>query len=372
MIKGIDHRLEDIRIYRYAIPFKRPLPVGDKILEVREGLVVELVDESGAVGYGEIAPLPGFSHETLEQAHRQVTVLARKMPGMLLLDNMPDMPLYPPVRFGMETAIVNLLKSYLKKTFAQGMEKKPLIPIRVNGLLHLDITVERDHVSVVDSVGHLVESGFSTIKIKVARGPVDLEIEMTNRIAALLPPGILLRLDANQRWDYEQALEFGSGVSAAKCVIEYIEEPFAAEATAQLESFSRITGIPLALDESLETLDPAEAVIPKGVAAFVIKPTLLGGFGRIMDFITLARQHQIKPVISSCFEVGPGFVELCKLVLTIDFARCAAGLDTLGYLERNLIKTPISVCGGEISIEPLRNNRDLYDLSQLKQLPTLP
>lgn len=365
MINGMGNHLEEVRIYRYCIPFKRPLRVGSETLENREGLVIELVDESGAKGYGEIAPLPGFSRETLEQAQQQVKLLAEKLPGMPLLEQLPDPPLYPAVLLGMETAIVNLLKSHFKEAFADGIEQKPLKSIEVNGLLH---TTAAAAESLDEPVKQLLEQGFKTIKIKVARTRVAEDIARINRVASMLPPGSWLRLDANQRWDYQQALDFAKGVSAVKDVIEYIEEPFAAGTPGHLEAFYRATGIPTALDESLEALDPAAAVIPGGVAAIVLKPTLLGGFSRIMGFIGLARQHQIKPVISSCFEVGPGFVELCRIVLTIDFVNTAAGLDTLGYLKGNLIKKPLTITGGAISIESLRDITDLYDLDQMERI----
>jgi O-succinylbenzoate synthase len=73
----------DVGIYKYSIPFRAPLRIGTQTLTAREGLVIELTGVDGTRGYGEIAPLEGFSVETLEQAGQQILELAEKLPGVV-------------------------------------------------------------------------------------------------------------------------------------------------------------------------------------------------------------------------------------------------------------------------------------------------
>ncbi len=52
----------------YRRPFKRPLSTSHGIWDVREGIILRLTDETGQVGWGEIAPIPWFGSESLQQA----------------------------------------------------------------------------------------------------------------------------------------------------------------------------------------------------------------------------------------------------------------------------------------------------------------
>jgi O-succinylbenzoate synthase len=229
----------------------------------------------------------------------------------------------------LETAIIDLLEQKLKLPFPGYNVDKLKPTVRVNALLQ----AEAGGTCIEDTLKALLATGFSTIKIKVGRNGVDDDIKKINHVAKILPRGVIIRLDANGLWDFETALEFGKNVD--QTFIEYIEEPF--NDFHRFPDFYTGTGIPTALDESLEHIDLEDPRIPEGVKAFVLKPTILGGIERTMGFIGLARNHGLKPIISSCFEVGPGFDRLIKMAAAIDFDDGAHGLDTLKYLESDLL-----------------------------------
>ena len=58
-----------LALYRYQLPFTQPLTFHGKVEVAREGLLVR-IDK----GWGEIAPLPGFSRETLAEAQAGETI----------------------------------------------------------------------------------------------------------------------------------------------------------------------------------------------------------------------------------------------------------------------------------------------------------
>ena len=358
MIAAVDCRIKELVIEAYEVPFKTPLRIGKKALKTRKGLVITLMDEEGLSGYGEIAPLEGFSRETVARAREQVGLLAGKLPGMALISDfcvqcldytkmIPGLKPYPSVAFGLETAAVNLLQNRFRKALPGVGASRTLRKIPVNALL----PGPEPGQSLEEAVGEILARGFKTIKIKVGRDPVKTDLQRLHQVAGLLPPGVRLRLDANRLWDFSTAVTFGKGIAAHNTLVEYLEEPFLYEEFRQLEDFFRETGIPVALDESLQDVVPGEFPVPEGLAALVIKPTLLGGFERVMGFIDLAKQYRLKPVISSCFEAGPGFAELLKIAAAIDFDRSASGLDTLRYLQRDLFAKPVVIEQGAISLE---------------------
>jgi O-succinylbenzoate synthase len=65
--------------------------------------------------------------------------------------------------------------------------------------------------------------------------------------------------------------------------------------------------------------------------------------------VDLAMGYGIKPVISSCFEVGPGFMALLKMAASTE-GDSASGLDTLKYLEGSLFSRAVVIENGFINI----------------------
>lgn len=315
-----------IRLFQYALPFKTPLTVGPHSLTHRHGLIIEVTDTRGNRGYGETAPLPGYSRETLDKARQQLMQLARQLPGKKMSVGLfPSQcrAFYPSVVFGLETAFFNLEKLAC-----------PLKQVKVNGLLYPD----PQHLET--QVAELVAMGFETIKIKVARLSLDIEIPLIRKVSALLPPNVKLRLDANGLWDYSRAVTFGLGIQGV--TLEYIEEP--CQDSTQFQDFHCATGLPVAVDESLGVM--SQSNFPQGVVALILKPSFMGGIRRTLQWIQIARQNCLKPVISSCFEAGPGFAQLVHLAATIDFDDSVSGLDTMKYFGQDLfVHSPVMTRG---------------------------
>lgn len=55
-----------LALYRYSLPFRQPLMFKGQRLAHREGLLVSINGQ-----WGEIAPLPGFSNESLAEAEAE-------------------------------------------------------------------------------------------------------------------------------------------------------------------------------------------------------------------------------------------------------------------------------------------------------------
>lgn len=63
--------MRQVTLYRYSLPMDAGVILRNQRLKTRDGLIVCL-REGEQEGWGEIAPLPEFSHETLEQAQEAV------------------------------------------------------------------------------------------------------------------------------------------------------------------------------------------------------------------------------------------------------------------------------------------------------------
>lgn len=143
--------------------------------------------------------------------------------------------------------------------------------------------------------------GFSCVKVKVGRRELDQELEL---VAGLRDRGVRLRLDGNRTLTLEAAKRLAD---AAGDALEFLEEPTAA---ALLERSAQ--EFPVAIDESLMHLEE----VPPGVAAIVLKPTILGT-ARTHHFLRIAGERALPVVISSAFESAVGRADLVRFAARV-------------------------------------------------------
>src|SRR5215212_7749578 len=131
-------------LYGYKLPFSRPLTLKGVTLHHREGLLVRLSGDDGSEGWGETAPLPGFSGEGLDQAAEQLRRLADSMMGREATAAWVDPyggfareleGTAPSVRFGFELAVWNLYGAAFGMTLPELVKSSPRTVVPVNGLL---------------------------------------------------------------------------------------------------------------------------------------------------------------------------------------------------------------------------------------------
>lgn len=338
-------RISGWRIFRYRLPLAAPLALAGRIVREREGALVRVDSDTGASGWGDVAPLPGFSRESLGDAETELAALAKRLRGAALhsRDDVPSWPEpgtpgtpSPSVRFGIETALASLASQAGGETGAELPCFDGAVP--VGGLL------AGTPRQVLEHSRRLRDAGCRAVKLKVGTRPVPEDAALCRAVRAALGDGVALRLDANRSWDYGQATAFARALGAAG--VEYLEEPLADPS--RLEDFFDATGIAVALDESLLELAPDDLDRRRGVGAVVLKPTLLGGAGRARAWAARALASNIRPVVSGCFESGVATLALARLAWSVTGGAVPAGLDTYRWLDADVVRPRIPVRDGAI------------------------
>jgi O-succinylbenzoate synthase len=342
--------------FLYSLPLARPLPGASAGVLTREGMLIRLRSETGAEGRGDVAPLPGFSRESLAAAGDQLSALRPALLDRLpaftqqpsweaaLLHPLAAWELFPSVRFGLECALCNLASAAWGSPWRVRLSAAALASVRINALL----TGSRDEVLREAQVA--VAQGYRSLKIKVGSAPVREDIDMVRQVSAVIPGHVTLRLDANRAWSLADALAFAQEIR--DCAIEYIEEPVREAGT--LEKYIRSSDLPVALDESLDAMDPGAP--PQGLRAIVIKPTLRGGISSALRWARAARQAGVTPVISSAFESEVGLRALAELASVIHDPGVAAGLDTGRWMARGAAGPALQVIDGAVNVATLAGN----------------
>ncbi|CAK2386472.1 o-succinylbenzoate synthase [Vibrio crassostreae] len=302
------------KLYRYQLPMDSGVVLRDNKLNERVGYVIQL-ECDGKIGFGEVAPLPGFSQEDAEQAGIQ---LQHELE--LWSHNNPQTPfneLYPSVAFGFSMAIMELRGELNTEGNYQAA---PLCTGDPDELIPVLNEMEGEKVAKV-KVGlyEAIRDGML----------VSLFLESI--------PDLTLRLDANRAWKPEKAKQFIKYISPSlRQRISFIEEP--CQKPEDSLAFAIDHGVAIAWDETLqEAVRNPEFDLSDltGVKAVVIKPTLIGSVERCVAIIERAQQLGIKPVLSSSIESSLGLTQIARLAQQY-LPNEVPGLDTIGLYQQQL------------------------------------
>ncbi|MEH2161836.1 MAG: o-succinylbenzoate synthase [Nostoc sp.] len=286
----------------YRRRFVRSLTTNHGIWDVREGIILRLTDESGKVGWGEIAPISWFGSETLEQALDFCGQLPEKITDEIIL-SIPDE--LPACQFGFESA------------WEWGSEFFSMPnPQSFSGLLP-------SGEAALNQWGTLWQRGYRTFKWKIGVYAIANELKIFESLIHALPAFTKLRLDANGGLTYEEAKLWlwtcdNLKANAELAVeIEFIEQPLPVEQFQGILELSKSYETAIALDESVATLKQLAACYQQGWRGiFVIKPGIVGSPSRLRKF---CHQYKIDTVFSSVFETA--IARLAALQLAAELSR---------------------------------------------------
>ena len=361
-------RIARVGVRAWDLPLARPLLIGGRTLERRAGLLVVVDDGEGHAGIGETAPLPGLHRESLEEAAAQLLALADKLEdatipaGCFERDGaceawLDSLNLHPSVRTGIEGAILTLLADRGGSDLPHLLAARPAVRVRINGLL------DGEPGAVLDRAASLARDGYTALKIKVGRRETADEVKLVAAVRGLVGSAVALRRDANRAWDLPAALDFARRVAPAG--IEYLEEPL--RDAVDLAAFVADSPVPVALDETLFGFTPQAPPPLRGVAALILKTSILGGYDRALAWARLAQREGVAAVVSAAFPSAIG--------MALDIACAAAlgegtahGLDTSSAFAADLGRTPLPIERGRIDVRRLPCRPGDFDLGGTRVL----
>ncbi|MDR2539724.1 MAG: hypothetical protein LBC45_03890 [Chlamydiales bacterium] len=293
------HRLDVIswRIFRFQLTKKDQ--------SIRLSHLVCLKDSNHREAWAEISPLPGRSKETIDEALLQLrNVLKKEKPSHL----------YPSVSFALATAL---------KQFS-------FPPIPLCALL------SGSKQEIMEQALLAKHKGFSSAKIKLSQ----LSLEDAFFVLDHLRKIFSLRVDANQRFSFQEAMHFfGQFPSLA---FDFVEEP--TWETSRLVDFSH----PFGLDETLEKNPHFMFENLANCRAVVVKP-MIQGFFTTKKLMKRLEKKRIKLIFSSSYESGVGLMQIVRLAMQTKLY--PLGLDTQSSFTEDLL-TPFPIFSSPICTCP--------------------
>jgi o-succinylbenzoate synthase len=337
-------KIAGAQLSAYRLPLKNPLATAHGSIQEREGLLLTLTTDTGARGFGESAPLPGFGMESLARSRAALGDLARDLIGASVADLHADLHASSGSRMGVphdcpgaQAALDCALSDLAAQAAGQSLADWLAGRLRGESAATLSINAvlqgEGD-----DALRHSLKEaralGYSTFKLKVAARPVADDITQVRALRVHLREGEWLRLDANGGWceaDASRALDEIGPES-----IEYVEQPVAVHDEAGMARLAK-RGIPLAIDESASSVAAvAHLLACAAIRVVVVKPAALGGLGVALAIIETALAQDVDVVVTSMIDSAVGVAMAAGLAAALPEQRYAHGLGTGALLASDL------------------------------------
>ncbi len=312
----------DMRIRKLALhPYKISLKNG----QIRSGALINIVDDEKRSGWGDVAPLPNWSRETLEESLQCLNQSQREIIDIdWTVQNWPTelgrLQLQPSASFGFESALLSIilpLPRHRVETSALFMGSLKDI-IQQAKLRHIE--------------------GYTSAKLKVGH----LRFEEAFYLINQLRDRFRLRIDVNRAWKTIDSLRFFSRFPLG--TFDYIEEPF--QDPNDLAQFLH----PLAVDESF----PGEISLEQlnslpTLKALIYKPTIQGGMLGCLHLDEWASKRRVDLVLSSSFESDLGLAHIASIAHRLSLS-ASVGIGTHHFLSDNLCASPLRFVDSVVEI----------------------
>lgn len=278
-------------IYPVTLPLVRPFQTSYGCINQRELLLLELKDELGNVGYGEVSAFdyPDYTEETIVTVEQ---VLIKYL-----------LPLLKDVAFSHPEKVRDRFRSIQGNDMAKAaveMAVWDLYGKRVGQSLHtliggtketvnvgVSIGIEQDLETLVQQIKEYVSQGYQRVKLKIRPG-YDLEPIRAIRHAF---PALQLMADANSAYR-------ASDIPLLKKLDAYhlamIEQPFGARDFVTHSLLQKQMMTTVCLDEAIRSLDDVKTARALDSArAINVKISRVGGLTNALEIVDFCVEHQL-------------------------------------------------------------------------------
>jgi L-alanine-DL-glutamate epimerase-like enolase superfamily enzyme len=280
------------------VPMKKPFGIAGGAQVEAKNVLVEIAVDDAIHGWGEGAPFPAFNGETREQVLAACALAGPLLEGMNLHDDdairevvRATCSTSPSAMCAIETAIFDA------RARLQGRSLREVFGGAEHELV-TDITITTG--SVDDAIREArTFSAFHTLKMKVGGHDVDRDIARVLAVRNARPDTRLL-VDANGGFTVDEALVFAAATRDAG--IALFEQPIAPGDWDALAEVRRMSGLTIAIDESVTNADDVSEAKRRGAADAANVKIMKSGIFEALAIVQRAKEEGLDRMIGGMVE----------------------------------------------------------------------
>ncbi len=294
--------IREIELYKFSIPLIEPFTTSLGVDVSADNVLVKIKTNEGITGFGECSPYMPINGESQDTCFMVGQYFAKALKGKDPLQieeciNLMDKIIYAnsSIKSAFDIALYDIASQHAGLPLYQfigGVNNKTIIT---------DYTVSIGDINkmAADAV-KIKEQGYPAIKVKLGKhGPTD--VERMKAIRAAVGNEIPLRIDANQGWAVEEAIETLKALAPLN--IQHCEEPIARWNFMQLPRVKKESPIPIMADECCGDDHDAQRLIQLNACDYMnIKLGKSGGIFKALKMARMAEQANIHLQVGAMLE----------------------------------------------------------------------
>jgi L-Ala-D/L-Glu epimerase len=293
-------KITKISIFKFSIPM-RPFSIATGTMHFAQNIFIRVYTEGIHYGVGECSAFPMIAGETQATCFalaKDFAALWKGRDASAIEERMNELDSFIAFNSTIKSAFDMALFDLVAKNAGQplyrflGGNKKDM---------ETDLTIGIDSpISMALSAKKFKEDAVQIIKIKLGKNAKE-DVERVKQIRQAVGPGLRLRIDANQGWNFDDAVfalhEMG------KYDIQFCEQPLHRREDERLPALREISPIKIMADESVfDHFDAKRLIGTKACDYINIKFAKSGGILEAKKINTICEQSQIPCMMGGMLE----------------------------------------------------------------------
>jgi L-alanine-DL-glutamate epimerase-like enolase superfamily enzyme len=345
-------RIVSVSAEAWTLPLVAPFVIAARSATEARNVRLRIETEDGPIGNGASAPVGYVTGESVESVLEALNAVGPEFVGApidrlgpLLARANRLLPDAPAARAGLEMALYDVWAKERNLPLWQhfgGMQDR----------VTTDVTIPIVSPGEAENLASAAwADGFRALKIKVGdpEGP-DADLARIEAVIRIVPL-VRLRIDANQAFTPDAAVQFAASLSKLGAAVDLLEQPVAKEDVAGLKYVRERITVPLFADESARSIAEALHLLQADAVDGINIKLMKSGITGALQIIALTQAFGKKLMLGCMLETGLGIAAAAQI---------AAGTGAFDFLDldsHRLLK-PISglsgganVCGDELVLE---------------------
>lgn len=305
ILKGdMKMKITDIKLGHISVPLRTPFKTALRTVNSVEDIIVRIETDTGNVGYGEVPPTGVITGDTTGaiigaiESHIKKALIGMDIENIEEIMDKLDKSIVgnTSAKAGVDIAIYDLYGQLYNAPVY-----KILGGYRKEIITDITISVNEPEEMARDSID-AINRGYRTLKIKVGND-AKKDIERMKAIREAVGYDVDLRIDANQGWNYKEAIYTLRKMEDAGLNIELVEQPVPGHDFEGLKMVTDNVSIPVMADESVFSPKDAIKIMEMRAADYInIKLMKTGGIHNALKICNIAEVYGVECMIGCMLE----------------------------------------------------------------------
>ena len=345
-------KISDIKIQGLSIPLIKPFKTALRTVNVLETNIIEIITDSGEIGYGEASPtavITGDTKGSIITAIEDYIFPAIKGMDIENLENIMMKIEHSMIKNSSSKAAVDMaIYDLFGKCF-----KIPLYRLfggaRKEFTTDITVSVNDPETMAMDAIEY-INQGYDTLKIKIGKDS-NIDLQRVSAVRKAVGAETKIRVDANQGWGAKEAVKVIRKMQDLGLDLELVEQPVPYYDLEGLKYVTDNTDIPIMADEALFSARDAMSILKNRAADILnIKLMKTGGFYNAQKIYSMAEACGVECMIGSMMESKVGITAAAHFAAGKTNIN-KADLDASSLLAKDPVDGGVQILGNRLVLK---------------------